>query len=391
MPIENIIFNIISNVRSFNKAMSAPLERFKQLQTATGKWDKRNKEANTRLGRMALGFRKAMHGMRVFRMEMLSVMFFVIGMQRFFSGLLQPALEATGIFELWAAVLQSLFIPIALYLLDVLMPIFEWLMNLSDATKLLIGKWVLFGIAAGVFLAILGIVVLGIGGLILVFGGLFNILDKLIPNVSFLGVEMSSFIEAGLGIGIISSLWQKLKDIVKGLFDKFLELDFVKETMEKLGITLEDGVSLWDQIKTKVSELWAKFKEETGLNNINTELGLMKDSLTEIAKLAKTINDAFSSITSAKSKIDSAIGAIPSTKPFTRKIFGSVKGTNQMGGYIPHNGLYKLHAGETVQQAGASSFNASIVINAGSNVDVEMLKSQLSSQWNDELRRLSRG
>ena len=219
MPIENIIFNIIANVRSFNKAMSAPLERFKQLQTATGKWDKRNKEANTRLGRMALGFRKAMHGMRGFRMEMLSVMFFGIGMQRFFSGLLQPALEATGIFELWAAVLQSLFIPIALYLLDVLMPIFEWLMNLSDATKLLIGKWVLFGIAAGVFLAILGIVVLGIGGLILVFGGLFNILDKLIPNVSFLGVEMSSFIEAGLGIGIISSLWQKLKDIVKGLFD----------------------------------------------------------------------------------------------------------------------------------------------------------------------------
>jgi hypothetical protein len=62
----------------------------------------------------------------------------------------------------------------------------------------------------------------------------------------------------------------------------------------------------------------------------------------------------------------------------------------QSGGYVPHTGMYKLHAGENVSQAGSSSFSPTIIVNASSNVDIEMLKSQLSSQWADDLARLSR-
>ncbi|KKK90442.1 hypothetical protein LCGC14_2722990, partial [marine sediment metagenome] len=204
---ENIVVNFIANVKGFSRAMAAPMERMKEIRTATGKWDRSTREANTRLGRLTLGFRKAVHGMRGFKMEMLSVMFFGQGMTRFFSGLLRPALEATGLFKLWGIVLQVLFLPIALKLLEILMPIFQWIMNLDEATKLIIGKWVLFGIVAGLFLFLLGSIALGIGGVILVFGSLFGIIDKLIPDIDVLGINMSSFLEAGLAIGLISKLW----------------------------------------------------------------------------------------------------------------------------------------------------------------------------------------
>lgn len=116
---------------------------------------------------MANRIRMLAHGMRGFRMEMLSVMFFGMAMQRFFMGLLKPALEASGIFQIFGAVLKIVFLPIALALLDVLLPIFNWFMNLPAPVKMAIGVVVLFGAILGTLLMMFGQITLGLGGLIM--------------------------------------------------------------------------------------------------------------------------------------------------------------------------------------------------------------------------------
>ena len=170
---------------TFGKVMGMPLEQWKQFNKAGGKFRQKGaKTANT--------IRKITHGFRGFRMEMLSVMFFGMGMQKFFSGLLKPAMESAGIFQLWSTILRILFLPIALAMLPIILNILDAVSGWSDKFKLMIGKFVIFGIVAGLALFLIGSLVLGIGGLILVFGGLSNIIDRMVPDISIFGVSISA-------------------------------------------------------------------------------------------------------------------------------------------------------------------------------------------------------
>ena len=144
----------------FKRVMMAPMDEWKG-------WQQMGIGFNTMGGRMANRIRMLAHGMRGFRMEMLSVMFFGMAMRRFFMGLLKPALEASGIFQIFGAVLKIVFLPIALALLDVLLPIFNWFMNLPAPVKMAIGVVVLFGAILGTLLFIFGQITLGLGGVIM--------------------------------------------------------------------------------------------------------------------------------------------------------------------------------------------------------------------------------
>jgi hypothetical protein len=416
---------------------------FKVLGMPTKQWQKFNKEGmkfNTIGGKAANRLRMWSQGLRGFRMEMLSVMFFGMGMTNFFKGLLQPAMEAVGIFELWGATLQLVFLPVALMLLDVLLPLFTWLMNLSDETKLLIGKFVLFGAILGIALFLFGTAALAVGGIIMAFSGLWNILDKIIPDINIAGVNMSSFIEAGLGIGLMKTLWEGLKSVVGGLMDKFLGLDFVGSLLDKLGIKVTDNKSAWDILKEAFSKgistitdkfgditgengvmfkfedwlfrlqvmaslFWKQFKskmDEVGINEFVTSVGKLATSLADIAPSLDTIATAIKGIASA---IDTIIAKF-NANPILHKIFSGDKMTLEefrnkntpdphlphqaTGGYIPRDGMYNLHAGEQVTSSNENTFNINTNVNASSNVDIEMLKRQLSSQWANELSALSR-
>src|SRR3990167_894163 len=133
--IEEVILRlrvISEDLKGFNQAMGMSMENFKKM-------NKANVTIANTGARLANRFRMLTHGMRGFRMEMLSVMFFGMGINRFFSGLLQPAMEAAGIFELISTTLQILFLPVALMLLDVLMPILDWFLNLPEGVQVAIG------------------------------------------------------------------------------------------------------------------------------------------------------------------------------------------------------------------------------------------------------------
>ena len=126
------------NMDDFGKVMAAPMERFKKL---NGHF----KEMRSVGGRSAKTFRTLTHGMRGFRMEALGVMFFGMMMQRMFMGLLQPVMEAFGVFDLFRIMLLTLFLPVMEMIFPFLLTMMEWFMNLPEPVKKMIGIFVVLG------------------------------------------------------------------------------------------------------------------------------------------------------------------------------------------------------------------------------------------------------
>jgi hypothetical protein len=136
-------------------------------------WQKMN-AGNVRFttlgGRVANRIRMMTQGMRGFRMEMLSVMFFGMGLSRVLIGLLQPALEAMGVFDIWRAVLEILFLPVAEDVNEELTKLLDAVDALPESVKKAIGEFTILGAILSTVLFVIGMMTLGIGGLIEVFG-----------------------------------------------------------------------------------------------------------------------------------------------------------------------------------------------------------------------------
>jgi len=74
--------------------------------------------------------------LRRFRMELLSVMFFGMALQRAFMGMIKPAFDMVKIFDILNITLGVIFLPIALLLMEALLPIGQWFIELPDSIKL---------------------------------------------------------------------------------------------------------------------------------------------------------------------------------------------------------------------------------------------------------------
>lgn len=127
------------------------------------------KKFSTLAGRVGNRIRMMSHGMRGFKMELLSVMFFGMALQRMFMGLLQPALQVSGVFDIWGATMQILFLPTAMMVLGWVMSLMEWVGSLTKEQQGLINKLVQVGAVLSTLLMIIGTTGLGIGGLIIAF------------------------------------------------------------------------------------------------------------------------------------------------------------------------------------------------------------------------------
>jgi hypothetical protein len=137
-------------------------------------WKKVNQQTDgfsRRGARMASRLRMMTQGMRQFRMELLGVMFFGQMMSKTLFGLLKPALEMTGIMDIWTIMLQTVFLPLIITLLPYLIKFMEFFINLPDGVKQAIGWFVLLGAILFALLGLLGSVGLFIGSFIGLFSG----------------------------------------------------------------------------------------------------------------------------------------------------------------------------------------------------------------------------
>ena len=281
------------NFRGLSTVMGMSSKQFNKVSTGIKAGTTGIRELSNGGARFANTIRRAMSGLKGFKMEMLGVMFFGMAMQRMFTGLLKPSAQLVGLFDLWKTTLQVLFLPLSLLLMNFLMPLFIWLMSLDDGTKLFIGKLVLLGAAIGTILFVVGTLALGIGSMVVAFGSVFTIIDKLIPDLRVGGVNLSSFLEAALGITLVSAAFGGFRNIIKGVLDRLMKLDVIKELFSKLGIEVDDSLSAWDNFKLLFG---------AGIDKIKEKLGLGKDSAVMTANnlISKTLEDIKTKFTEMK-------------------------------------------------------------------------------------------
>ena len=153
-------------------------------------------------------------------------------------------------------------------------------MNLSDSTKLFIGKLVLLGAGIGLLLFVVGTLALGVGALIMLFSSMFNIIDDLTPDIQILGINMSSFVEAGLGITLVSKGFTFFKKVITGTLNKLLELKIIKEMFSKFKVVIDDTKTPLENFKTLFGAVIDNIKEKLGISGEGGEGGFLSNFIT---------------------------------------------------------------------------------------------------------------
>lgn len=183
--------------------------------------DKMTAGLQTSGGRMANSVRQVTHGMKGFRMEALGVMFFGQMLQQTFMSLLNPVMEAFGVFDLFRLMLLTLFLPIMEDIFPHMLKIINWFIELPESTKKALGVLVLVGIILGFLLFIIGAFTLGIGSLILFIA----MLGAVGLSISGLGLVFLAL------VAIVAIAWKSIAfiiggfiNIIMGIIDIFIGL-----------------------------------------------------------------------------------------------------------------------------------------------------------------------
>ena len=423
------IGSLTKNLRGLKKGFGETGVEFrKHFDKDTGRLRRGYKLAATAGNRLALTTRNLMHGMRGFRMEMLGVMFFGMGMQKFFTGLLKPAAQLTGITKLFTDVLALFFLPILLELMPYLLDLALWFINASDSFKMFAGIFVLVGAAIGLILFLFGMFTLGIGSITMAIG-LFG--PTMLAVFGWIVVAVIAV------VAVIVLLWLAFKynilgmgDLFRGVWDGIVNIfmgawEIIKGIWDVIaGIFTGDWKRVWEGVKSIFMGAWKLIVKGVGrvvweilkwfwllpwriwkiiikftANLLKGMVWLWVHRDEWIPKVLDALKEAGKKMLEWAANIgkqiwDAILEKINQLKEWgggiIRKITGGgTKNTEQTGGFIPHTGLYKLHAGETVNQAGFSS-NPTIIINTAPGMDIDRLVSEVSDKISNDFESLTR-
>lgn len=260
------------NMFGFGEVLKMDRKEFRQFHEFGGKM-------KTFGGRVAFGLRKATAGLGGFKMEMLSVMFFGLGIKNFFMGLISPALEMAGVFDILRTALGILFLPLALVVLDWALKFLDIVTNMPPWLQKLINWIAGLGVIFGTILFVVGSVVLGLGGLITAFGGI-------IAVAVGVGAAVLAFIATPLGIALLALLaiaasnetgnqkwgelgnvWDRLKSLGSGLLDTVFQtflnwFPSIRDLLEDMGIHTQSFGDAWTDVKAKFDKWLDKWKSE---------------------------------------------------------------------------------------------------------------------------------
>ena len=425
---------LINNATRVNKTAREYTSFGSVLTMSFDRWKKFNQEGgvfNTVGARAANKMRLMTHGMRGFRMELLGVMFFGMAVARVFQMMFQPALQMLGVFELWNVTLGVVFLPIMLALLPLFLDLINWLISMPEPVKMVIGVLAILGFFLFKLLFLVGMVGLGIGSLIVAFGpaAVLSAFGKAITFITgmlpLLGIILAVLIVAVIGFVAawkenfgniqqwVALMWDGLKqffdgikqiiegviDIVVGMFSgdatkviagakKIWEgvknvffgfIKFIGGFIVTLGIALGRAflgmiITLTDLLGKAFGVMWEKVFKPVG----EFLKKWVIDPITNAFKIALNwVIDKVNALIEGFNKLPGPdIPLIPSLQ----------QGTN----FVPRTGLYRLHEGEGVVPATQNTFNTNVNVNASSNVDIELMKRQLTSMWTDELANVIR-
>lgn len=186
----------VRNVQEFGRMIGASSESLRHM-------DRANVSAINSGARFGFLIRRLTTGFRGFKFEMLSVLFFGMAIQRFFLGMLQPAFQLAGIFDILRTTLEVFFLPAALALLEkFFIPMMDFLLTVPEPMQKVIGFIFLFAGALGALLTFTGVVTLGLGGLIQAF----SFIGPLIAAIATVGFGVLLLILAAVALAVVN-LW----------------------------------------------------------------------------------------------------------------------------------------------------------------------------------------
>ena len=367
----------------------------------------------------------ASKGLVRFRAELLSVLFFGMAVTAMFGALLQPAFQLAGIFEVWSTILQILFLPVALALLDPLLKLLDIFINLSPSAQFLIGVFAIIGFILGklVFLfGFLGLAMFGIIQALPLFQGAWTAIMGLFSG-AFLAI-FGIFIVALIGFWLawkenfgnirdwvkvifagVKNIFTGIKEFITGLIDVFVgffsgDAKKVKEGFNKMwegikkifvgiiqvlvGVIVTLGLALLRAVLGGAKSLVVLLGEAFGLLWEKLLVPAFNFGKNLIAKIVAGVKAGAAKLGAGIKKI-LGIGGGGST---------SIPGS-QIGGLIHRDGPRFLHKGEQVIPAGQNiNFNPSIIINVNRGMDeggiVTRLKQELNEQFAVGLGDLAR-
>jgi len=109
--------------------------------------------------------KKIVNSTKRFRMELLSVMFFGMAVQRFFGALTKGSLEASGAMNVWSTITMLMGLPVAMKLTKRLLSLLGWWGKLDKETKKNISTFLWLGFVLGTLMLLYGTIGLGIQGM----------------------------------------------------------------------------------------------------------------------------------------------------------------------------------------------------------------------------------
>ena len=154
------------------------------VQGVTSKFKDNMNGAARNVRRFGSNMQSLKHRLDKVKISMLGVMFFGMAMQRTFMGLLNPVMEAFGVFDLFREMLLILFLPVMEMLFPVLLKVFDFFTNLPEPVKKVIGVFALIGLAIGSVLSFLGQLGIGITSVWDVFLGLGKLVIGFFEGIS---------------------------------------------------------------------------------------------------------------------------------------------------------------------------------------------------------------
>lgn len=155
-------------------------------------------------------------------------------------GLLSPAAQLVGIFDVWNSMLQVLFLPIMLFLLqNVFIPLFEFFTGLSEPIQFIIGLFIT--LAAGLGMIATGLNMMGLASTAM-FGPW--------------GLAIAAIIGAVI---LIIKYWEPIKEFFSNLWESIK--GFFSDAWDKIKTGAETA---WENIKTAFSSAITWFTELGG-------------------------------------------------------------------------------------------------------------------------------
>jgi len=370
--------NLTKGVLKSQRTVEAFSDTMRKTTTVT-------KDMSNRMTRVSKVTKTMTGNFRRFQAQLLSVLFFGLALSAFFGSLLKPALQLVGIFELWSNLLAIFFLPIALALLPVFLEFMKFFLQLSEPMQLAIGFFILFGFILGKLLFLIGVFGLGIAGLQLAWIRLAPVLAKI---MGLLGAPF--LVILAILTAVVIGFWlawktnfAKIRDWTQVIFDGLKQffggiIDFFKGWW-KFVSGLFTGNE--DKVVEGFLQMGAGIKKAFKAAG-KIILGLLVvigiSVLRFFLALGKGIVNAV--VTGAKL-------AVKAVRGFAGRVRQKITGSRQSGGFIPRDGLFRLHAGETVIPAGQTiNFNPSIIVNVKSGEEGGMID-RLRSEINESFAR----